>query len=226
MARPADRPRDRSADPAPSGRCSRRGRRLARSVADLLTVADDVARATLAVAADRRRRTSSCATASTGSIERLEEAIGAIVAAAAPTAAAQSIGPAVPALAAVATGARWELHGALAAARRRGPGTPIRAAASGRSARPWATSSSGQRSYGWFNAWYLEAGVRRRRDASVPPDGVLPPEPDRGGRGGRRTRADVRAPARRRRRPRTSWPAAGLDAAAMRRQRPAGPGCR
>jgi hypothetical protein len=105
-------------------------------------------------------------------LERLEEAAGAIDRGRADGAGAR-IGPAVPALA-VATEARWDLHGVL---------RPLSDA-------DWDTDPGGgewtvrqtvghtinvQRSYGWSNAWYLD---QRATDEAVhAPDGVLPRKP-------------------------------------------------
>jgi hypothetical protein len=103
--------------------------------------------------------------------ERLEAAIGAIDVERAGH--DDPIGPAVPALAAMAT-ARWELRGALAG---------LDAAAWG--AEPgggeWTVRRTvghiigGQRSYGWYNAWYLRQGivgveVERPSEESFPPE--------------------------------------------------------
>jgi hypothetical protein len=83
-------------------------------------------------------------------------------------------GPAIPALQATAV-ARWELHGALA----------------GLSAADWDADPGGgewtvrqtvghiiasQRSYGWFNAWFLTEGFAEG-EAIRPPAGALPEEP-------------------------------------------------
>lgn len=104
--------------------------------------------------------------------ERLEAAIGAIDVGRA--AAGTSIGAAVPALAAMAA-ARWELHGAVA---------PLDAAT-------WDAEPGGgewtvrrtlghiiasQRSYGWYNAWYLRQGVVGR-EVERPSEDEFPPEP-------------------------------------------------
>jgi len=105
--------------------------------------------------------------------ERLEAAIGAIEVGRSDGRAA-AIGPAVPPLAAMAA-ARWELRGALA---------PL-------SATDWDSDPGGgewtirrtvghiiggQRSYGWYNAWYAREGVVGRETVR-PPDEVMPPEP-------------------------------------------------
>lgn len=105
--------------------------------------------------------------------ERLETAIGAIETgrSAAP---GEPIGPGVPALAAMAT-ARWELHGLLA---------PLVAADwdADPGGGEWTIRRtvghiiSGQRSYGWYNAWYLHEGIVGR-ETNRPPDDALPPEP-------------------------------------------------
>ena len=78
------------------------------------------------------------------------------------------------------TAARWELHGVLAGARRRRPGTPIRAAASGRSARRSGTSSaaSGRTAGSTPGAW---PSGRRRARPSVRRTSDLPARADRGG---------------------------------------------
>ena len=84
------------------------------------------------------------------------------------------MGPATPALG-VATEARWDLQGAL---------LPLSDADwdADPGGGEWTVRQTvghivgGQRSYGWFNAWYLS---QRATDVAVyPPDGVLPPEPD------------------------------------------------
>jgi len=105
-------------------------------------------------------------------LERLEEAGGAIARGRADGAGGR-IGPAVPQLAA-ATEARWDLQGVL---------LPLSDA-------DWDADPGGgewtvrqtighivgsQRSYGWYNAWYLSQ--RATHVAVYPPDGVLPPEP-------------------------------------------------
>ena len=84
------------------------------------------------------------------------------------------IGPAIPALQATAV-ARWELHGVLA----------------GLSDADWDADPGGgewtvrqtlghiissQRSYGWFNAWFLSKGFAEG-EAIRPPAGSLPDEP-------------------------------------------------
>jgi hypothetical protein len=84
------------------------------------------------------------------------------------------IGPAIPALQAAAA-ARWELHGAIA----------------GLSDADWDADPGGgewtvrqtlghiissQRSYGWFNAWFLSEGYPEG-EAIRPPEGALPEEP-------------------------------------------------
>ena len=58
---------------------------------------------------------------------------------------------------------------------------------------------NGQRSYGWYNAWYLKEGVVGRRDGSAV-GGRLPARADRRGGGGRLTVARPGAPRRRGRR--------------------------
>jgi hypothetical protein len=105
--------------------------------------------------------------------ERFEAAIGAI-AVGQTEASGSSIGAAVPALAAMAT-ARWEVHGAAA---------PLKAADwdADPGGGEWTIRQtaghiiSGQRSYSWYNAWYLHRGVVDA-EVSRPPDGTLPPEP-------------------------------------------------
>ena len=105
--------------------------------------------------------------------ERLETAIGAMETgrSAAP---GEPIGPGVPALAAMAA-ARWELRGALAPlveadwdADPGGGEWTVR--------RTVGHIVGGQRSYGWYNAWYLHEGVVGR-DTERPSDGIMPPEP-------------------------------------------------
>jgi hypothetical protein len=105
--------------------------------------------------------------------ERLEEAVGTIVVGRS-EAPPDPIGPAIPALGAMAA-ARWELHGAL---------VPL--SADDWDADPgggeWTIRQaighiiSGQRSYGWFNAWYLGRPAIEGA-ATRPPEGFLPPEP-------------------------------------------------
>jgi hypothetical protein len=104
--------------------------------------------------------------------ERLEAAIGAIAVGRA--SAAEPIGPAVPALAAMAT-ARWELRGVLA---------PLTAA--DWDAEPggddWTIRQTvghivlGQRIYGWYNAWYIRQGVVGA-EVERPSEDHFPPEP-------------------------------------------------
>jgi DinB superfamily len=106
--------------------------------------------------------------------ERLESAIAAIVSGRDDDVSGEPIGPAIPPLEAMAV-ARWELHGALA----------------GLSAADWdAEPGAGewtvrqtlghiigsQRSYGWYNAWFLSKGFADG-EAIRPPAGALPPEP-------------------------------------------------
>jgi hypothetical protein len=107
--------------------------------------------------------------------EQLESAIAAIATGHSDGGASNAgAGPAIPALQA-ATVARWELHGALA----------------GLSAADWDTDPGGgewtvrqtlghiivsQRSYGWFNAWFLSKGFAEG-EAIRPPAGALPEEP-------------------------------------------------
>lgn len=105
--------------------------------------------------------------------ERLEGAVGAIALGRADHPGA-TIGPAIPALGAMAA-ARWELHGVLASL----------------SVDDWDTDPgggewtirqvightvSGQRMYGWYNAWYLSQPAVDV-EAVYPPDGLMPPEP-------------------------------------------------
>jgi len=105
--------------------------------------------------------------------ERFETAIGAI-AVGRSEAPPDPIGPAVPALGAMAA-ARWDLHGALAPlaagdwdADPRGGEWTIREALG--------HIIGSQRSYGWFNAWYLSRPALEGK-ATRPPEGFLPPEP-------------------------------------------------
>ena len=109
--------------------------------------------------------------------ERLEEAIATITVGWADgrgTPIGPTIGPAIPALRAMAV-ARWELHGALA------PLADV----------DWDADPGGgewtvrqtlghiiasQRSYGWYNAWYLSQRPIVG-EAVYPPDGTLPPAP-------------------------------------------------
>ena len=86
----------------------------------------------------------------------------------------ESIGPAVPPLAAMAA-ARWELRGALAPlgedawdADPGGGEWTIR--------QTFGHIVNGQRSYGWYNAWYLNDGVVGVETVR-PSEDVLPPEP-------------------------------------------------
>ena len=106
-------------------------------------------------------------------IERLDEASAQIARGRADGTGGR-MGPAAPALA-VATEARWDLQGAL---------LPLSDADwdADPGGGEWTVRQTvghivgGQRSYGWFNAWYLS---QRATDVAVyPPDGVLPPEPD------------------------------------------------
>ena len=107
--------------------------------------------------------------------ETLESAIAAIATARSdgggPSA---QIGPAIPALQATAV-ARWELHGALAAlsdadwdADPGGGEWTVR--------QTLGHIISSQRSYGWFNAWFLSKGFSQGQ-AIRPPAGALPDEP-------------------------------------------------
>lgn len=105
--------------------------------------------------------------------ERLEGAIGAIALGRAERPGA-TIGPAIPALGAMAT-ARWELRGVLAAlsvedwdADPGGGEWTIRQAIG--------HLIGGQRMYGWYNAWFLSQPAVDA-EAAYPPDGLLPPEP-------------------------------------------------
>jgi hypothetical protein len=104
--------------------------------------------------------------------ERLEAAITAIDSGRS-GAPGPGIGPAVPPLAAM-TAARWDLHGALA---------PLNAAiwdeapdAEWPIRRTLAHVIGSQRSYGWYNAWYLSQGLVGR-ESGLPPDDALPPGP-------------------------------------------------
>ncbi len=107
--------------------------------------------------------------------EGLEQAIGAVaVGRTAGSDAAVVVGPAVPALGAMAE-ARWDLHGVLA-------GLPPEAWDADPGGGEWTIRQTmghilgGQLSYGWYNAWYLShpvpIGVAVR-----PPESVFPPEP-------------------------------------------------
>ncbi len=104
--------------------------------------------------------------------ERLEAAIGAIEVGR--DGRGGSIGPAVPPLAAMAA-ARWELHGALAPL---GEGVWDADPGGGE----WTIRQTfghivnGQRSYGWYNAWYLKEGVVGVETVR-PSEDVFPPEP-------------------------------------------------
>ena len=109
--------------------------------------------------------------------ERFESAIAAITTGRSDGGAGRAggtIGPAIPPLRAMAA-ARWELHGALAAL----------------SPADWDADPGGgewtvrqtlghiigsQRSYGWFNAWFLSKGFAEG-EAIRPPAGSLPDEP-------------------------------------------------
>jgi hypothetical protein len=106
--------------------------------------------------------------------ESLESAIAAIATGRGDSGPGASIGPAIPFLDAMAV-ARWELHGALA----------------GLSAADWDADPGGgewtvrqtlghiissQRSYGWFNAWFVREGFVEGL-AIRPPAGTLPDEP-------------------------------------------------
>ena len=105
--------------------------------------------------------------------ERLEAAITAIEVGRA-AGGVEPIGPAVPPIAAMAA-ARWELHGVL---------TPL--LATDWDADPgdgeWTIRRTvghiigGQRSYGWYNAWYLREGVVGR-EVVRPPESSMPSEP-------------------------------------------------
>jgi hypothetical protein len=105
--------------------------------------------------------------------ERLEAAITAIDVGRA-TGGGEPIGPAVPPLAAMAA-ARWGVHGVL---------LPL--AAADWDADPgggeWTVRRTvghllgGQRSYGWYNAWFLRQGVVGR-EVERPSDDRFPPEP-------------------------------------------------
>ena len=106
--------------------------------------------------------------------ESLELAITAIATGRGAGGSGAAVGPAIPALQATAV-ARWELQGALA----------------GLSAADWDADPGGgewtvrqtlghiissQRSYGWFNAWFLSQGFPEG-EAIRPPAGALPEEP-------------------------------------------------
>ena len=144
---------------------------LARSVADLLTVAD----ASLEDPWRWRATDPEDVELRYGLYrihERLEEAIGTIEVGRADG--GESIGPAVPPLAAMAA-ARWELRGALAPlgedawdADPGGGEWTIR--------QTFGHIVNGQRSYGWYNAWYLKEGVVGVETVR-PSEDVLPPEP-------------------------------------------------
>ena len=104
--------------------------------------------------------------------ERLEAAIGAIEVGRAGR--GGSIGPAVPPLAAMAA-ARWELRGALAPlgedawdADPGGGEWTIR--------QTFGHIVDGQRSYGWYNAWYLKEGLVGVETVR-PSEDAFPPEP-------------------------------------------------
>ena len=104
--------------------------------------------------------------------ERLEAAIGAIEVGRAGH--GGSIGPAVPPLAAMAA-ARWELRGALAPlgeetwdADPGGGEWTIR--------QTFGHIVNGQRSYGWYNAWYLKEGLVGIETVR-PSEDAFPPEP-------------------------------------------------
>ena len=104
--------------------------------------------------------------------ERFEAATGAIETGRA--SGGESIGPAVPSLAAMAA-ARWELHGWLAplelATWDADPGEgewTVR--------RTFGHIIGGQRSYGWYNAWYIREGVIGR-EVARPSEDEFPPEP-------------------------------------------------
>jgi hypothetical protein len=104
--------------------------------------------------------------------ERLEAAIGVIELGRAGR--GESIGPAVPPLAAMAA-ARWELRGALA---------PLDEAVwdADPGGGEWTIRQifghivNGQRSYGWYNAWYLKEGVVGVETVR-PSEDAFPPEP-------------------------------------------------
>lgn len=105
--------------------------------------------------------------------ERLESAIGAITTGRA-GGSGRSVGPAIPALQAMAV-ARWELHGALAGlSAAEWDGDP--------GAGEWTVRQTlghiigSQRSYGWYNAWFLSKGFAEG-EAIRPPAGSLPEEP-------------------------------------------------
>jgi hypothetical protein len=105
--------------------------------------------------------------------ESLESAIAAITYGRGDDA-SQRLGPAVPALQAMAV-ARWELHGALA---------PLSDADwdADPGADEWTVRQTvghiigSQRSYGWSNAWFLSQGFQTG-ESIWPPPGTLPEEP-------------------------------------------------
>ena len=105
--------------------------------------------------------------------ERLREAVSAIVTGRT-NASSAAIGPAVPALGAMAA-ARWAVHGVLVP-------LPESAWDGDPGGGEWTVRRTvghiigGQRSYGWYNAWYLSQGAIVG-DAVYPPDGTMPPEP-------------------------------------------------
>ena len=145
--------------------------RLARLVADLLTVPDDrIAEPWTWRPGDLEQLEGRDAMYRIH--ERLEAAITAIDTGRS-LAAGPPIGPAVPPLAAMTT-ARWDLHGLL---------WPLDDAIWDEAPtgewsirRTVAHTIGSQRSYGWLNAWYLREAVVGR-DVPYPPDEVFPPEP-------------------------------------------------
>jgi hypothetical protein len=106
-------------------------------------------------------------------VERLEEAIRAIELARGSGAGA-AIGPAIPALGVMAA-ARWDLHGVLAPL----PSDVFDADPGGGE---WTIRRTvghvigSQRSYAWYNAWYI-SHPRPVEEVVRPADGTLPPEP-------------------------------------------------
>jgi hypothetical protein len=124
--------------------------------------------------------------------EILEEGAAAIARGRSAEASAEGTGPAVPRLAALTT-ARWELHGAIV-------GLKPEDLDADPGGGEWSVRHTlghivgGQRSYGWYSAWYLSRAGQP--DAGqLPPKGVMPGEPDdaaegRGALGGIRARLD------------------------------------
>jgi hypothetical protein len=108
--------------------------------------------------------------------ERLEEAAAAIAHGRAGSGEGADVGPAVPILAS-ATAARWELRGALAAV----DDTILDGDPGGGE---WSIRRTlghivgGQRSYGWYSAWWLERGHADGPLPERPGDDRIPPEPE------------------------------------------------